>query len=135
MNNEPVGLIRTNGKRPDGATLIPWVKGKLDVTIIDTFAESRMCNTSTLAREAVNKAAAKKISQIFKRLNNTSLHSTRHGNSRTYNNLAVDVIKDIGKRTSAVTKELLVTSYLFQRMSMAIQWENVVSFTSTFKTE
>ena len=26
---EPVGLSRTDGKRPDGATLIPWTQGNL----------------------------------------------------------------------------------------------------------
>src|SRR6218665_2483765 len=25
---EPSGLIRTDGKRPDGATLVPWARGK-----------------------------------------------------------------------------------------------------------
>ena len=28
-SKEPPGLIRTDGKRPDGATLIPWSKGRL----------------------------------------------------------------------------------------------------------
>ena len=36
---EPTGLVTQGGKRPDGATLIPWSKGKAlawDVTVPDT---------------------------------------------------------------------------------------------------
>jgi len=46
---EPPGLLRSDGKRPDGATLIPRAKGKLtawDVTVPDTFAESHLSSTS-----------------------------------------------------------------------------------------
>ena len=40
---EPTGLTRTDGKRPDGSTLVPWLAGKCiiwDVTIADTMAPS-----------------------------------------------------------------------------------------------
>ena len=38
---EPPGLLRTDGKRPDGVTQIPWASGKClacDVTITNTLA-------------------------------------------------------------------------------------------------
>ena len=37
---EPTGLTRTDGKRPDGSTLVPWSAGKgilWDVSIADTM--------------------------------------------------------------------------------------------------
>ena len=40
---EPTGVHRTNGKRPDGATLVPWKGGRVlgwDVTCADTLAPS-----------------------------------------------------------------------------------------------
>ena len=57
---EPRGLFRTDGKRPDGVTMILWEMGKLlvwDVTVVDALAPSRLnqgslCNTSTTATEA-----------------------------------------------------------------------------------
>ena len=43
VSKEPAGLSRTDGKRPDGATLIPWSQGKplaWDVTVPDTSGRS-----------------------------------------------------------------------------------------------
>jgi hypothetical protein len=40
---EPNGLSRDDGKRPDGMTLVPWIKGQplvWDVTVVDTLADS-----------------------------------------------------------------------------------------------
>ena len=56
---EPRGLYRTDGKRPDGVTMIPWEMGKQlvwDVTVVDALAPSRLnkgflCNPGTTATE------------------------------------------------------------------------------------
>ena len=57
---EPRGLYRTDGKRPDGVSMIPWEMGKQlvwEVTVVDARAPSRLnqgslCNTGTTATEA-----------------------------------------------------------------------------------
>ena len=57
---EPRGLYRTDGKRPDGFTMIPWEMGKQlvwDVTVVDALAPSclnqgSLCNPGTTATEA-----------------------------------------------------------------------------------
>ena len=57
---EPRGLYRTDGKRPDGVTMIPWEMGKQlgwDVTVVDALAHSclnqgSLCNPGTTATEA-----------------------------------------------------------------------------------
>ena len=54
---EPRGLYRTDGKRPDGVTMIPWEMGKQlvwYVTVVDALASSRLnqgslCNPETTA--------------------------------------------------------------------------------------
>ena len=49
---EPPGLVRSDGKRPDGLTLIPWRAGRSlvwDATVADTLAASYLANTSTTA--------------------------------------------------------------------------------------
>ena len=62
---EPVGLSR-DGLRPDGASLIPWARGKplaWDVTVPDTFAQSHLSDTVTRAAAAADKAATNKTSK------------------------------------------------------------------------
>ena len=57
---ESRGLYRTDGKRPDGVTMIPCKMGKSllwDVTAVDDLAPSRLnqcskCNPGTTATEA-----------------------------------------------------------------------------------
>ena len=57
---EPVGLTRSDGRRPDGATIIPWSRGLglvWDVTISDTFATSYIDSTAQQAGAAADRAA------------------------------------------------------------------------------
>jgi hypothetical protein len=60
---EPNGLSRDDGKRPDGATLIPWSKGQRliwDVTCVDTLASSYLNHTSMCSGAAAEIACVKK---------------------------------------------------------------------------
>ena len=50
---ESVGLSRSDGKRPDEATQIPWMRG-----ISDTFANSYIGDTSARATAAADRAAS-----------------------------------------------------------------------------
>lgn len=46
---EPTGINRRNGKRPDGATIIPWFRGKsllCDSTVGDAVAHSYLHSSS-----------------------------------------------------------------------------------------
>jgi len=63
---EPTGLIRGDGKTPDGATLIPWSGGRpmlWDFTCPDTFAPSHLRKTSFLAGAAASVAKAIKVAK------------------------------------------------------------------------
>ncbi|KAJ4434168.1 hypothetical protein ANN_16490 [Periplaneta americana] len=56
---EPIGINRSDGKRPDGSTLTPWSKGKSllgDATGYKTFASSYLSKTSKLAGSAAASA-------------------------------------------------------------------------------
>jgi len=46
----------------------------------------------------------------------------------TWLHLAVELVKEIGKRTTNITGNERETSYLFQPMSIALQRGNAVSF-------
>ena len=63
---EPAGLLRRDGKRPDGATLIPWARDKSmawNVTVPDTFAESHLSSTSVEQGAAAKQAADNKTTK------------------------------------------------------------------------
>jgi len=63
-SKEPHGLVRSDGKRPDGLTLIPWKGGKplaWDVTAVCT--DSYVAATAREAGAAAKRAAEVKISK------------------------------------------------------------------------
>ena len=64
---EPVGLSRSDGKRPDGATSTPWSHGKplaWDVTVPDTIDQSHITSTATNAGAAADKVVCSKTKKI-----------------------------------------------------------------------
>jgi hypothetical protein len=63
---EPNGLSRDDGKRPEGITLVPWIKGQplvWDVTIVDTLAHSYVLKTSEVSGFAAEMACKRKHSK------------------------------------------------------------------------
>ena len=59
---EPAGLSRTDGKRPDGVTAIPWQRGKplvWDVTFVDSLAPSRAQQQGSFSTEAETRKTLK----------------------------------------------------------------------------
>ena len=107
---EPIGLSRIDGKRPDGATLIPWKRGKplaWYVTVPDTYAASDLAETAESAGAAANKAAANKISKYI------TLATTHHfvpisvEAGGPWNHESSQFIAELGKRISQITLEPL----------------------------
>ena len=63
---EPAGLLRNDGKRPDGISQIPWAAGKClawDVTITDTLAPSYIHLSALSAGKAAERAAENKVAK------------------------------------------------------------------------
>jgi hypothetical protein len=63
---EPNGLSRDDGKRPDGMTLVPWIKGQplvWDVTVVDTLADSYVLKSSEVSGFAAEMACKRKHSK------------------------------------------------------------------------
>jgi hypothetical protein len=67
-----IRLSRDDGKRPDGMTLVPWIKGQplvWDVTVVDTLADSYVLKTSEVsgfAAEMVCNANIANIVELFR---------------------------------------------------------------------
>ena len=49
--------------------------------------------------------------------------------------MAIELTQEIGRLVTTVTGDTRITSFLFQRLSMAVQRENAVSFHNTMVIE
>jgi hypothetical protein len=132
---EPSGLMRTDGKRPDGMTLIPWRGGRSlvwDVTVTDTVAPSYLNSTSGAAGAAAEQAATRKNAK-YSELSKTYLFvPLAFETLGPINESGLDFIIDLGSRLSQMSGESRETCYLFQRLSISIQRFNAVAFRGSF---
>src|SRR6201995_1154328 len=134
---EPVDLSRSDGKRPDGLTLIPWQGGKnliWDVTVADTLAASHLATTSRLTGGAAKSASDKKDSKYSSLANSYIFISIACETMGSLNSKALSFLSELGRRISAVSGDPRESSFLFQRISVAIQRFNGVCFKGSFVT-
>jgi len=72
---EPHGLVRDDGKRADGLTLLPWNSGHSitwDITVVDTLGKAY------LQQSAITIASAAEPVAVRKRNKYTSLSGTHY---------------------------------------------------------
>ena len=111
---EPAGLSvftrgqngTTNLKRPDGATLISWKRGRgvtWDVTVADTFAASYLPMTSLEAGSAAERAASLKIKKYEELARNHIFIPLACEVTDNWCSGAIDFLHELGDRISAVT--------------------------------
>jgi hypothetical protein len=132
---EPNGLNRTDGKRPDGLTLIPWREGRCliwDVTVADTTAVSYVNATATIAGSAAETAASRKETKYAELSNNYEFVPIAIETLGSFGSKALSFLSELGRRTSIVTSDVRETSHLFQKLSIAIQRFNSVCLLETF---
>lgn len=126
---EPHGLFRTDGKRPDGLTLVPWQSGKplcWDVTAICPLAESYVRGAAREAGAAAELAASRKEAKY-------STIDDRH----MFEPIAVETLGPLnlsarqlfgvlGRKISEKSGDFRESSFLFQRLSVLVQRFNAV---------
>lgn len=135
---EPPGLTRSDGKRPDGVTLIPWTRGRClswDVTVPDTMAASHLDRTSLTAGAAAERAAELKTSKYADLLPYYDFVPISVETFGVWSESALVFVKALGKRLADVTSDPLETAYLLQRLSVAIVRCNEICFTGSFKAD
>jgi len=132
---EPAGLLRSDGKRPDGATQIPWQSGKCmswDVTVTDTLAPSYVARSATSASSAAERAASNKVikyTQILASHDFTPLAIETLG---PINASGLTLLSQLCRRISAVSGDTRKTSFLLQRISVTLQRFNSLALSCTF---
>ena len=137
-SKEPVGLSRSDGKRPDGMTLVPWSTGKCavwDVTVIDTMAISYLSTTSTSAGGAAEIASARKLEKYQDLASGYEVVPVAMETMGPMNSEGADFINGIGRLSAQKTGDQRETSFLWQRLSITLQRFNAVCFRGSFKLE
>ena len=132
---KPTGLNTHGGKRSDGATLIPFSKGKplaWDVTVPDTYADSHINMTSSEAGASATQAASTKNTKYIDITSTHICYPIAIESVGSWDVQALEVIEEIGRRVTEATEDPKVTMDLYQRLSMAIQRGNALSFFNTF---
>ena len=128
--NEPVGLSRSDGKRPDGAMLIPWTRGKpvaWNGTVPDTYANSSIADIVTTVSAAANRAAENKTAKYQELARTHQFAPIAIETGGAWNEKAVEFISEVRRRITEETKEQQETMFLFQRISVTLQRENVIA--------
>ncbi|PSN38282.1 hypothetical protein C0J52_19664 [Blattella germanica] len=130
---EPVGISRTDGKRPDGLTLLPWSRGKSllwDATCADTMALSHLSQTSKVAGSAAivyNFYKHKKYQDLTDKYIFVAFAVETFG---PWCSEAKQLASDIGKHLRGLTGD--PRSTLFLKISIAIQRGNAIGVMGTF---
>ena len=137
---EPQGVSRLDGKRADGMTIMPWIKGKSllwDATCTDTFCPSNIKLTSRKAGSAAEKAVVKK-KNLYKDMIQKNFHFVVFATETMgpWCNEGKDLIEKLGSMLNAMTGNTNSKKYLKERISIAIQRGNAMSILNTLpKTE
>ena len=135
-HKEPTGLVTHGGKRPDGATLIPWSKGKAlawDVTVPDTYADSHISRTSLDAGSAAKQAASLKNTKYSDITSTHVFYPIAIETAGSWETQATELIEELGRRITEATEDPKETTYLFQRISIQSRGVMRCHF-STFST-
>ncbi|PGH37340.1 MAG: hypothetical protein CRN43_21760 [Candidatus Nephrothrix sp. EaCA] len=132
---EPQGLLRSDGKRPDGITLIPWKAGRSliwDATIVDTLAPSYLPASATRAGAAAGIAEDRKIQKYSALLDTHIFVPVAIETLGPINDKGLEFIADLGRHLTQATGEPRESSFFFQRLSITIQRFNAVAFSGSF---
>ena len=140
---EPTGLcfsFRKNdgsiaNKRPDGASIVPWGRGRniaWDVTVADTFAASYLSLTSVQAGAAAERAALLKTAKYEELARDHIFAPLACEVTGVWCQEAVEIFQELGRRISEVTGDKRETSFLFQRLSIALQKGNAACMLGSF---
>ena len=127
---EPTGLFRSDGKRPDGITIVPWQCGKLlvwDVTCPDTYAPSYSAFAAAEAGAVANQAEHKKCVKYAHLDHNHIFTPIAIETSGVYGSETLKFLKELGHRLKQTSGECNAYSYLLQRLSVAVQRGNATS--------
>lgn len=132
---EPLGLSRTDGKRPDGLTLIPWERGRClvwDATCVSTYAATHLTRTTHSAGAAAEWAATQKHTKYAPLCMTYMFVPFAVEVSGVWCAAARGFVRELARRLRNNGADPRAESYLVQRISLVIQRGNAASILGTF---
>ena len=131
----PIELTKTDGKRPDGSTLVPRSADKcvlLDVTIADNLLPSYAAISSVSAGSVAEQSSARKLAKY----NELAIsHIFIPITMESFGPICAEALiflSELERRMSIDTGDMLETIFFFQSLSIAIQRFNCILFESSF---
>jgi hypothetical protein len=107
-------------------------KGQMHYVGCYTFAASYLPHTSTQAGAAADRAATLKHSK-YQTISQTHIFiPVAIETSGVWNDEGLNFMIELGRRLTAITSDQRETTFLLQRISIAIQRSNSISFNGTF---
>jgi len=123
VTKEPSGLLRSDGKRPDGLSLVPWQSGKAlcwDVTVICPLADSYISDAAREPKSVAELAASRKEAKYAALDGRYMFVPIAFKNLGVPNASAKLLLTHLGRRLSEKSRESRETSFLFQRCSVLL---------------
>jgi len=84
---------------------------------------------------AADQAAQQKISKYASIVSTHIFCPIAIETAGTWNDMAIELLQEIGRRITVITEDSRATTFLFQRLSIALQQGNAVSFRNIMTTE
>ena len=136
-NMEPPGLLRTNEKRPDGMTLVPWKSGRplvWDTTCPDTFATSYRGQATAKAGDVAARAEKRKLEKYQYLAPHHLFQPVAIETSGVIGPSSLSFLKFLGDRLASGSGNSNSTSHLLQRLSIAVQRGKCVAILGTISS-
>ena len=92
-------------------------------------------NNNSTPGAAADQAAQRKISKYASLASTHIFCPIATETAGTWNAMAIELVHEIGRRITVITEDSRETTFLFQRLSIALQQGNAVSCQNTMTTE
>jgi hypothetical protein len=124
---EPVGLLRQDGRRPDGLTLTPWVRGRTvawDFTCISRLASSNRQLAMLPGPNAANEAEARKRRHYADLPSTVIFQPIGVENLGGIGSSGLAFLRSVAQRIETLTDEKQSFKFLKQRLDLTVQRGN-----------
>src|SRR6218665_2369792 len=125
---EPPGLLRMDGIRPDGLTIIPLHVGRhlvWDAMVVDTLASSYVQATAAMAGAAAEIATERKNTKYSDLLNTHVFVSLAMETLGPINITSQNFLRDLGRKLTTSTGDNRETCFLLQHLAITICFNSV----------